>query len=233
VNNTSIGWTDQTWNPTAGCDKVSPGCKNCYAETIANRFKGSKAFKNGFEFTIHRERFNQPYAWRKPSRIFVNSMSDLFHEKMPVLLIKELFSIMSDCPQHTFQILTKRHKRLADLAPSLTWYENIWIGVSIENQAYANRVDYLRTVPANVRFLSCEPLLGPLNLDLSGIHWVIVGGESGPGARPMNAEWARDIRDQCQTAGAAFFMKQMGGSRDKRAALALIPADLQIRQFPK
>ena len=210
---TGIEWTDKTWNPTTGCNKVSPGCKYCYAETITQRFP--KTFPNGFEFTLHRDRLNEPKKWRKPSRVFVNSMSDLFHESMPLDFLQQIFKVMKDCPQHTFQILTKRHERLLEIADAkiLDWPPNVWMGISVETQKYVTRVDYLRKVPAEVRFLSCEPLLGPLELDLTGIHWVITGGESGAKHRPIKEDWVRSIRDQCQAAGVAFFHKQWGGVR--------------------
>lgn len=211
--NTAIEWTDKTWNPTVGCNKVSPGCKHCYAETLTKRFHQN--FPNGFDFTLHPERIEEPKRWRKPSRVFVNSMSDLFHERMPLGFLQDVFRVMEECPRHVFQILTKRHERLVELAPLLEWPENVWMGVSVENQDYAHRVDYLRQVPAAVRFLSCEPLIGPLQLDLEGIHWVIVGGESGRGHRPIEGEWVRSIRAQCRAAGVAFFFKQWGGLRPK------------------
>ncbi|MEQ9355130.1 DUF5131 family protein [Coleofasciculus chthonoplastes] len=210
---TGIEWTDRTWNPTIGCNKVSPGCTHCYAEALTKRFRQN--FPNGFDLTLHRERIKQPLRWRKPSRIFVNSMSDLFHEGVPIEFLKDVFDVMGQTRQHTYQILTKRHKRLAELAPQLDWHNNIWMGVSVENQDYVHRVDSLRQVPANVRFLSCEPLLGNLELDLTGIHWVIVGGESGNKYRPMKLEWAQSIRDQCQSSGVAFFFKQWGGRTPK------------------
>lgn len=210
---TAIEWTDKTWNPTTGCNKVSPGCKHCYAEAITKRFR--QHFPNGFEFTLHPERLEEPRHWRKPSLVFVNSMSDLFHERMPFGFLEKIFEVMRECPQHVFQVLTKRHERLVELAPQLEWPENIWMGVSVENQDYAHRVECLKQVPAVVRFLSCEPLLGPLELDLEGIHWVIVGGESGPGHRPIEEEWVRDIRRQTQNSGTAFFFKQWGGIRPK------------------
>jgi protein gp37 len=183
-------------SPTVGCNKVSPGCKHCYAETITKRFHHS--FPNGFDFTIHPDRLNEPRRWRKPSRVFVKSMSDLFHEQMPLPFLKQIFAVMRSCPWHVFQILTKRHERLVELTPELQWPENVWMGVSVENQNYAHRVDFLRRAPAAVRFLSCEPLLGPLKLDLEGIQWVIVGGESGRGHRPMEAGWVREIHEQCE-----------------------------------
>lgn len=210
---TAIEWTDKTWNPTVGCNKVSPGCKNCYAEALTKRFY--KQYPNGFEFTIHPQRLDDPRRWRKPSRVFVNSMSDLFHEQMPLGFLQEVFHVMEECPQHVFQILTKRHKRLAELAPELNWPNNVWMGVSVENQYYAHRVDYLKQVPATVRFLSCEPLLGPLKLNLEEVHWVIVGGESGHGHRSIQADWIRDVRDQANALDVAFFFKQWGGIRPK------------------
>jgi protein gp37 len=215
ASRTAIEWTDKTWNPTTGCNKVSPGCKHCYAETITKRF--TNHFPQGFKFTLHPERLEQPKRWREPSMIFVNSMSDLFHEQMPISYLKQVFDVMADCPQHVFQVLTKRHKRLLEIAESgvLKWPDNVWIGVSVETQKYAVRVDYLRQVPAKVRFLSCEPLLGPLELDLEGIHWVITGGESGYEHRPIEKEWVRDIRDQCKKEGVAFFHKQWGGITPK------------------
>ncbi|PLS86882.1 MAG: hypothetical protein CYG60_04880 [Actinobacteria bacterium] len=216
---TAIEWTDKTWNPTTGCNKVSPGCKHCYAETVTKRF--TQHFPNGFDFTIRRDRLDDPRRWRKPSRVFVNSMSDLFHERMPLGFLQEIFAIMAECPKHVFQVLTKRHERLAELAPELEWPENVWMGVSVENQNYAHRVDYLRQVPATVRFLSCEPLLGPLELNLEGIHWVITGGESGRGHRPIEAEWVRSIRGQCSAASAAFFFKQWGGLHPKAGGRTL------------
>ncbi|HET9026083.1 MAG TPA: phage Gp37/Gp68 family protein [Trueperaceae bacterium] len=209
----AIEWTDRTWNPTTGCNKVSPGCKFCYAETITKRF--STTFPNGFKFTLNPERLRQPLAWRQPSLIFVNSMSDLFHEEMPLDYLQQIFRIMAEADWHVFQVLTKRHERLLQLAPKLDWPPNVWMGVSVENQKYTKRIDYLRQVPAHVRFLSCEPLLGPLNLNLDGIHWVITGGESGPKHRPIEVDWVRSIRDQCSAVGVAYFHKQWGGRTPK------------------
>lgn len=210
---TSIEWTDKTWNPTTGCNKVSSGCKHCYAETITKRFH--QHFPSGFKFTLHPDRLEDPKRWRKPSRVFVNSMSDLFHEEMPFMFLKKIFQIMGECDRHVFQILTKRHERLVELASELDWPENVWMGVSVENEDYIHRVDYLRQVPAAVRFLSCEPLLGPLALNLEDIHWVIVGGESGSGHRPIKMDWVRDIRNQSEAANVAFFFKQWGGVHPK------------------
>jgi protein gp37 len=208
----SIEWTEATWNPVTGCSKVSPGCAHCYAETFAERFRGvpGHPYERGFELQLRPERVEQPLKWAQSRMIFVNSMSDLFHEGVPEQFIESVLSVMTEAHWHTFQILTKRSERLAQLAPRLYWPDNVWMGVSVENQRWAHRVDDLRKVPASVRFLSCEPLLGPLRLDLRGIHWVIVGGESGPRARPMRAEWVRDIRRQCEEAGIAFFFKQWG-----------------------
>jgi len=210
---TGIEWTDKSWNPVTGCNKVSPGCIHCYAETLTKRFHAN--FPNGFDVTLHYDRIMQPYRWKKPSCIFVNSMSDLFHEDIPLEFLKQVFDVMRETPRHTYQILTKRAARLFDLAPELQWSDNIWMGVSVESQAYVNRVNALRGVPARVRFLSCEPLLGSLQLDLRGIHWVIVGGESGQRCRPICAEWVRDIRNQCDEAKVAFFFKQWGGRTPK------------------
>lgn len=213
-DNSSIEWTDATWNPITGCTKVSEGCRNCYAERFAERWRGVKghAFENGFDLTLRPERLDAPLHWKTPRRIFVNSMSDLFHEDVPLSFIKQVFATMQQAHWHTFQILTKRSKRLAELAPKLPWPRNVWMGVSIENMKVANRADDLRKVPAAVRFLSCEPLIGSLaNLDLSGMDWIIVGGESGPGARPMAKTWVRELRRSARQTGAAFFFKQWGG----------------------
>lgn len=214
----SIEWTQATWNPVTGCSKVSPGCKHCYAERLATRLQamGNPRYTNGFRVTRHDDLLKLPLRWRQPRIIFVNSMSDLFHEDIPLPFIQSVFATMREAHWHTFQILTKRAERLAEIAPQLSWPDNVWMGVSVERQDYARRIDLLRTVPARVRFLSCEPLLGPLGLDLDGVNWVIVGGESGPGARAMKPEWARAVRDQCLVARVPFFLKQLGGVRDKR-----------------
>lgn len=211
-----IEWTQATWNPVTGCTKVSAGCKHCYAERLAIRLKamGSRRYADGFRLTLHEDVVNLPRRWRQGRTVFVNSMSDLFHEDVPLIFIQQIFQTMRDCPQHTFQILTKRAARLAEFATDLEWPDNVWMGVSVENAEAMTRVDYLRGVPAAVRFLSCEPLIGPLpNLNLRGIHWVIVGGESGPGSRPMQIEWVRQIYRACRQANAAFFFKQWGGVR--------------------
>jgi len=216
AEHSNIEWTEATWNPVTGCSKVSTGCKHCYAERLARRLQamGNVRYRNGFTVTLHPAVLDLPKRWRQPRMIFVNSMSDLFHEHVPLEFIQRVFATMRDCPQHTFQILTKRSARLRDLAQYLDWAPNIWMGVSVENRRVIHRIHDLQAVPAYVRFLSCEPLLGPLDdLPLDGIHWVIVGGESGPGARPMQAEWVRTILEQCRRAHVPFFFKQWGGVR--------------------
>lgn len=212
MQRSSIEWTEATWNPVTGCTEVSPGCAHCYAKTFAERFRGvpGHPYENGFDLQLRPERLRQPLRWKKPRTIFVNSMSDLFHEDVPYEYIKQVFDVMKSAGHHRFQVLTKRSERLAELAPSLPWPENVWMGVSVENQRFASRVDDLRETDAAVRFLSCEPLLGFLDLNLDGIHWVIVGGESGPGARRMKPEWACAVRDQCVEAKVPFFFKQWG-----------------------
>jgi protein gp37 len=217
-DNSGIEWTDATWNPVTGCTKVSPGCKNCYAERLALRLRamGNPRYRNGFSLTLHPDQLTLPLRWRQPKRVFVNSMSDLFHETVPEAYIRRVFDVMAEAHWHTFQILTKRSRRLASLAPRLAWPANVWQGVSVESQRYTSRVGDLQGVPAAVRFLSVEPLLGSIpRLPLDGIHWVIVGGESGSGRRPIEAAWAREIRDQCVSAGVAFFFKQWGGRTPK------------------
>jgi protein gp37 len=205
-----------TWNPVTGCSKVSPGCKNCYAERLAKRLKamGVERYRNGFKVTLQPDLLDAPLKWKQPRIVFVNSMSDLFHEAVPLEYIKKVFDTMVRCPQHTFQILTKRSKRLREVAKELPWTPNIWMGVSVEDNRVLHRIEDLQTVPAVVRFLSCEPLIGPLdNLPLEGIHWIIVGGESGPHARPMKREWVISIFRQCRKASVPFFFKQWGGVR--------------------
>ena len=209
----AIEWTEATWNPVTGCTQVSPGCANCYALRFAERFRGvpGHPYEVGFDLTLRPERLDQPLAWKRPRRIFVNSMSDLFHERVPVSFVEQVFAVMAEAHWHVFQILTKRADRLVDLAPQLPWAPNVWMGVSVENRRWVTRIDRLREVPASVRFLSCEPLLGDLGeLDLGGIHWVIVGGESGPRARRMDVDWARSIREQCLSTATPFFFKQWG-----------------------
>lgn len=218
MSTTKIEWTEATWNPVTGCTKVSKGCQNCYAEKMANRLKlmGQAKYENGFEVTTHDAVLSEPEAWRRPRIVFVCSMADLFHDDVPDDFIKRVFEVMNDNGAHTFQVLTKRPERLAELAPQLEFTDNIWVGVTVEHADYVERVDLLRAVPAAVRFLSCEPLLDSLtDIDLEGIDWVIVGGESGPGARPIDEQWIRELRDKCRAEGVAFFFKQRGGVRDK------------------
>ena|ERR1035437_3662349 len=220
----SIEWTDATWNPVTGCTKISPGCKHCYAERMANRLKlmGQTNYRNGFEITLQPHMLELPLKWKTPKRIFVNSMSDLFHTDVPVSYIEDVFAVMRQAHWHQYQVLTKRSERLLELSPRLKWAPHIWMGVSVENTAYIGRIDDLRKTKAHVRFLSLEPLLGPLQkLNLRGIDWAIVGGESGPGARPVNTAWVTDIRDQCLRAGVAFFFKQWGGVQKKKTGREL------------
>jgi protein gp37 len=221
---TAIEWTEMTWNPVTGCNKVSPGCKHCYAEVMARRlqFMGSERYSNGFRLTMHEDLIELPKQWRQPRLIFVNSMSDLFHNSVPLSFIQRVFATMQECSYHQFQILTKRAERLVEVSPSLTWPKNIWMGVSVENETFAYRSALLRKVPAKVRFLSVEPLLGPIpKLPLRGIHWVIVGGESGPGARPMDPRWVDEIHAQCIRSGVPFFFKQWGGVQKHRTGREL------------
>jgi protein gp37 len=222
-----IEWTEATWNPSTGCDRMSPGCDNCYALTLAKRLKamGTAKYQNdgdprtsgpGFDVTLHPDALTVPYGWKSPRVVFVNSMSDLFHARVPLDFVRQVFNVMADTPQHTYQVLTKRARRLRQLAPKLDWPPNVWMGVSVESEAELARIDDLRKVPAAVRFLSCEPLLGPLDgLDVDGIDWVIAGGESGPRHRPLDETWVTEIRDTCQNAGVAFFFKQWGGRTPK------------------
>ena len=212
MNKSTIEWTEVTWNPVTGCDKVSSGCKNCYALRFAERFRGvaGHPYEQGFDLRLWPTRLEQPLRWTTPRTVFVNSMSDLFHEQVPDEFIQHVFAVMGKASHHRFQVLTKRHHRLEALAPDLPWPPNVWMGVSIENQHWLERVEALKNTPAAVKFLSCEPLLGPLTIDLHGIDWVIVGGESGPGARLMKTEWATGIRDQCVKSKVPFFFKQWG-----------------------
>jgi protein gp37 len=219
-----IEWTEMTWNPVTGCTKVSAGCQHCYAERMAKRLQamGVERYRNAFQLTLHEDLLELPLKWKRPRLIFVNSMSDLFHEDVPLDFIQHVFETMVRCPQHNFQILTKRSRRLRELARRLPWPSNVWIGVSIEDASVVCRIHDLCAVPAATRFLSCEPLLGPLdNLPLDGIQWVIVGGESGPGARPMRPEWVESIMHQCRAGSVPFFFKQWGGVRKKRAGRRL------------
>ena len=222
--NSAIEWTQATWNPVTGCSKVSPGCAHCYAERMARRLQamGQPNYANGFEVTMHEHVLDAPLRWRQPRVIFVNSMSDLFHEHVSREFVTRGFQTMTSAPRHRFQVLTKRSERLVALGAELPWPVNVWMGVSVENADYAHRIDHLRETGAHVKFLSLEPLLGPLPaLDLHDIDWVIVGGESGPGARPMDRAWVTDIRDQCLAAEVPFFFKQWGGVNKKRAGRRL------------
>lgn len=215
----SIEWTESTWNPITGCTKISPGCKHCYAERMAKRLKamGQPNYANGFDLTLQHHALELPLRWKAPQVIFVNSMSDLFHKNVPLEFILKVFDVMNRADWHTYQVLTKRSGRLREVASRISWSPHIWMGVSVETEKYQTRIDDLRQTDACVKFLSLEPLLGPLpNLDLDGMDWVIVGGESGPGARPMEPEWVRNIRDQCRKAKVPFFFKQWGGVQKKK-----------------
>lgn len=227
ASRTTIEWTEVTWNPVTGCDRVSPGCAHCYALTLASRLKamgnprygvdGAAGTSGpGFGLSLHWDLIDAPRRWHAPRLVFVNSMSDLFHERVPVEFIKAVFGTIAETPRHTYQVLTKRHERLASLATELDWPANLWMGVSIENDHWTLRADYLRRVPSTVKFISAEPLLGPLlSLKLDGIDWLIAGGESGPGHRPMDPSWVRDLRDMCERQDVAFFFKQWGGQYPK------------------
>jgi len=224
AEHSGIEWTESTWNPLTGCTKISPGCKHCYAERMAKRLQamGQPNYANGFKLVMHEHVLEKPLEWKTPQVIFVNSMSDLFHEKVPYDFIQKTFEVMRRANWHQFQVLTKRAERLAELAPQIDWPDNVWMGVSVENQDYVSRIDCLRKTGSAVKFLSLEPLLGPITkLDLRKINWVIVGGESGPGARPVMQEWVTDIRDQCLSAHVPFFFKQWGGVQKKRAGREL------------
>lgn len=216
----SIEWTEMTWNPTTGCTKISAGCKYCYAEIMSKRLKamGVEKYKDAFKVRTHESQLNIPYSWKSAKIVFVNSMSDLFHKDIPLEFIKKVFAIMNDNPNHVFQVLTKRAERLYEVHKELKWTHNIWMGVSVENDKVIDRIDYLRKTKARVKFLSCEPLIGPLQkLNLNKIDWVIVGGESGHKPRPMEPDWVLDIQEQCEKADVRFFFKQWGG-RNKKAA---------------
>ena len=224
AQNSSIEWTEATWNPVTGCTKISPGCKFCYAERMALRLKamGQPRYRDGFKVTLQDDLVELPLKWREPRMIFVNSMSDLFHRDIPVEFIQRCFETMRKASQHTFQILTKRPERVAELASVLTWPSNVWMGTSVESADYTRRIHELQAVPAKIRFLSVEPLLGPIpQLPVRGIAWVIVGGESGPGARPMDADWVRQIRDRCLRYNVPFFFKQWGGVQKSRSGRIL------------
>jgi len=220
----SIEWTDATWNPVTGCTKISPGCKYCYAERMAKRLQsmGQPRYRDGFQLTMQSDVVDQPLTWKKPRTVFVNSMSDLFHDDVPLSYLKRVFGVMAMASWHTFQVLTKRSERLADVAKYLPWPTNVWMGVSVENEDYTYRIDHLSHVTAAIRFLSIEPLIGPIrNLRLDSIDWVIVGGESGPHARMIDPDWVRTIRDGCLSAGVPFFFKQWGGTRKSRTGRVL------------
>lgn len=220
----AIEWTESTWNPLTGCTKISPGCKHCYAERMAHRLQamGQPNYRNGFALTLHEHALSLPLSWKKPRIIFVNSMSDLFHQDVPEEFIHRVFDTMRQAHWHRFQVLTKRSKRLQALSPQIDWPHNVWMGVSVENESYSFRIEHLQDTGAHIKFLSLEPLLGPLpNLALDSIGWVIVGGESGPGARPMQEDWVIEIRDQCLTKGVPFFFKQWGGINKKETGRTL------------
>jgi protein gp37 len=224
ASGSAIEWTDATWNPLTGCTKISPGCKHCYAERLSRRLQamGNPKYENGFRLTLHEAALETPLRWVKPRMIFVNSMSDLFHRHVPDDFVLRVFGVMVQAHWHRFQVLTKRPERLYAMDDGLPWRDNIWMGVSVENASYTSRIELLRQTHARVKFLSLEPLLGPLTeLDLTGIDWVIVGGESGPGARPIREEWVAEIRDQCLAADVAFFFKQWGGVQKHRSGRLL------------
>ena len=218
---TKIEWTESTWNPITGCTKITAGCKNCYAEVMARRLKamGQEKYRNGFNLTLHPDVLNEPYNWKKPKMIFVNSMSDLFHKDVPVEYIQQIFKVIRENPQHAFQVLTKRADilRYYDSEGFLEWPHNLWMGVTVEDSTVTKRIDLLRQIGARVKFLSCEPLLTSLpEINLKGIDWVIVGGESGRTPRPIKEEWVIDIKEQCQKANVAFYFKQWGGTNKKK-----------------
>lgn len=224
MSQSSIEWTESTWNPLTGCTKISPGCTHCYAERMAKRLQGmgQRRYVNGFELTLHEDVLELPLTWKKPQLVFVNSMSDMFHKDVPARFIHRAFDVMRRAYWHRFQVLTKRSERLMELSPSIDWPDNVWMGVSVESQDYAFRIDHLRKTGAGIKFLSLEPLLGPLRgLDLCGIDWVIVGGESGPGARPMEEQWVLEIKAQCRKTRVPFFFKQWGGFNKKKAGRLL------------
>lgn len=217
---TTIEWTEMTWNPSTGCTKISSGCMNCYAEIMARRLKamGIAKYKNEFIPTIHPDELLLPFSWKKPKMVFVNSMSDLFHEDIPLSFIKQVFKVMNQCPQHTFQILTKRADLLVKHSKHLNWSKNIWMGVTVEHKNFMHRIDSLKQTPANIKFLSLEPLLSGIpNIDLIGIDWVIVGGESGHSPRPIQKDWVVNIKSQCELHNVPFFFKQWGGKNKKEA----------------
>lgn len=214
-----IEWTEMTWNPTTGCSKISRGCKNCYAETLSKRLQamGNQKYQNGFQVTLHPDTLSIPYTWKKSRVVFVNSMSDLFHEDIPAEYVNQVFKVMNDCPQHIFQVLTKRAENMHKLRSKFEWTKNIWMGVTVEEKEYEHRIQLLKEIDASVKFLSIEPMIGPTpDLDLGGIDWVIVGGESGFGARPIQKEWIEDVQAQCEKSSTPFFFKQWGGVNKKK-----------------
>ncbi|MEO8108723.1 MAG: phage Gp37/Gp68 family protein [Ginsengibacter sp.] len=229
----SIEWTEMTWNPTTGCSKISAGCKYCYAEVMTRRLQamGIDKYKDGFKVRIHEDALDIPYTWKKSKVVFVNSMSDLFHPEVPLEFIQKVFEVMNNTPQHTYQVLTKRAERLYELHHKLNWTKNIWMGVSVEDERVTERIDFLREINALTKFLSCEPLIGPLyNMNLKNIDWVIVGGESGRKARPIEHAWVWDIKLQCQEQEVAFFFKQWGGTNKKKAGREL--AGMTYNEMP-
>lgn len=231
---TTIEWTETTWNPVTGCTPISAGCQHCYAARFAKRLKamGNPRYKNGFQVTVHNDLINAPLGWKKPQMVFVNSMSDLFHADIPDDVIKAIFQTMNDSPIHTFQVLTKRAERLVEIAPELTWSENIWMGVSVEDQNTVYRAELLKQINAQIKFISAEPLLSPLpTLDLHGIDWIIVGGESGPGCRRMEEAWVLELLEKSKESGSAFFFKQWGGTNKKKAGSLL--QGKEYKQYPR
>jgi protein gp37 len=243
ATNSPIEWTEATWNPLTGCTKISPGCKNCYAERMSKRLQamGTANYVNGFQLTLHRHALELPLSWKKPQRIFVNSMSDLFHKDVPDVFVRDVFDVMRRAHWHQFQVLTKRAERVEELSDSLPWPANVWQGVSVENADYTFRVDHLRRTGAAVKFLSVEPLLGPIDeLDLTGIDWVIVGGESGPGCRPMRYAWVKRLQELCKEASVPMFFKQTGeklareeGYKSRKGCdAAEWPKTWRVREFP-
>lgn len=224
MSSSKIEWTETTWNPTTGCTKISSGCANCYAEKMAVRLKamGTPKYTNGFKVTLHEDCLSEPYSWKKPKVIFVNSMSDLFHEDIPFEFIEKVFKVMNENPQHIFQVLTKRAELVLEYSPKLNWTSNIWMGVTVEDSMAKSRIEYLKQTSAAIKFLSCEPLISDLGkLDLENINWVIVGGESGPKSRPIKEDWVLDIFNQCKSADIPFFFKQWGGVNKKKTGKEL------------
>jgi len=223
--NSKIEWTENTWNPITGCTKISEGCENCYACRMASRLQkmGNVKYENGFRLTLHEDCLREPYSWRKPARIFVNSMSDLFHADVPLEYIQKVFAVMNGNPQHIFQVLTKRADRLGEIASCVKWSDNIWLGVTVESDRHKNRMDVLRAIPARIKFISFEPLLNDIGeINFSGIDWAIIGGESGWNARPIEQDWILNIKEQCEQQSVLFYFKQWGGVRKKKAGRTLL-----------